>query len=118
MSALLLSLLPRSDGGAAPPTEDQPAVPIIFHVTGFGPFQGVEDNPSSQIVRDLEAYVGEGDGAGKLADNVSIGSTTVVETSGPGAQLALTMLGSGLNPDGSADSNEIHVLLHLGVHGG
>ena len=87
-------------------------------VTGFGPFQGVEDNPSSQIVRDLEAYVGEGDGAGKLADNVSIGSTTVVETSGPGAQLALTMPGSGLNPEGSADSNEIHVLLHLGVHGG
>ena len=37
-----------------------PKLPICIYVTGFGPFMGVDDNPSSVICETLHKYVHEG----------------------------------------------------------
>jgi hypothetical protein len=58
---------------------------VAFNVTGFGPFHGVERNPTSELIRTLPEYLAERSGI----KAVRYASFTVVETSGVGALTAL-----------------------------
>ncbi|KAL6841901.1 hypothetical protein ACP4OV_028413 [Aristida adscensionis] len=54
---------------------------VTFHVTGFGKFSGVTDNPTEKIVSNLKSFM-ENRG---LPKNLVLGSCTVLETAGQGA---------------------------------
>jgi PTH2 family peptidyl-tRNA hydrolase len=81
---------------------------VTFHVTGFGRFQGVEDNPSAKISR-------------SLAGHASVASTDVVEVSTVGADATIARIAdearapSQSQPD---DDSHYHVFLHFGVAAG
>ncbi|CAN0104045.1 unnamed protein product [Discosporangium mesarthrocarpum] len=45
-------------------------VPVVFHLTGFGKFNGVPDNPTTHLMRHLEGIRGQRQGVG---DGVSPG---------------------------------------------
>ena len=54
----------------------------VFAVTGFGPFQGVQNNPTQEVVRCLRSYLNDGE---KLPGNCVLGQCHVLETSGKSA---------------------------------
>jgi hypothetical protein len=63
---------------------------VVFNVTGFGRFHGVESNPTSELVKYLPAYLAEKAAAGGgTPHGVRFGSFTTIETSGVGALTAL-----------------------------
>ena len=51
----------------------------VFAVTGFGPFQGVQNNPTQELVRCLRDYLNDGN---KLPRHCVLGQCRVLETSG------------------------------------
>ena len=91
-----------------------------FVVTGFGPFNGVPDNPTSLLVKELPANLQ------KRADNdhadnsdasvarllANCTETMIVETSAQAARKEISMLQKKLEPFPSA------IVLHLGVDAG
>lgn len=90
-----------------------------FIVTGFGPFNGVPDNPTSILVRELPAYLRQ-----KAADSdefekdpitsllADCTETMIVETSAQAARQEIELLQKKLEPYSSA------IVLHLGVDAG
>lgn len=87
-----------------------------FVVTGFGPFNGVPDNPTSILVKELPAYLQQRTGAdmedpvARLLANCT--ETMIVETSAHAARQEIALLQKKLEPFASA------VVLHLGVDAG
>ncbi|XP_076903564.1 uncharacterized protein LOC143558649 [Bidens hawaiensis] len=87
---------------------------VTFHVTGFKKFQGVSDNPTETIVKNLENYFNNGSPKG-----VSLGSCTVLETAGQGAVAPLYQtLQSALSNDTQQSGSNKVILLHFGVDSG
>lgn len=83
-------------------------VNIHLQITGFGPFQGVADNPSSHLVRALQThYPKHGRPNHKLLPHV------IVETSGVGALQALQSLPAFSGAPHAPDVT--HVIVHFGV---
>jgi peptidyl-tRNA hydrolase len=103
----------QTDGAAA-------SVPsVILHVTGFGRFRGVEDNPSASLVRSLPVGTPLADGAAVISD------VAVVEVSAAAADEALATIRDQVAvppppPSSSSSSSSPlhHVLLHFGVAAG
>lgn len=58
---------------------------VVIHVTGFKRFQGVSQNPTETIVKNLKDFV-EKRG---LAAGVTLGSCTILEAAGDGALATL-----------------------------
>lgn len=58
---------------------------VVIHVSGFKKFQGVAENPTETIVKNLKCFV-EKKG---LPAGLTLGSCTVLETAGDGALPAL-----------------------------
>ena len=87
-----------------PPHEDPPH--ISFVVTGFGPFRGVQDNPTSALARDLPSYL-----ASARPDLAARTSTLIIETSADDVLSSLAEIFDGLE----ARATGAVVLLHLGV---
>jgi len=86
---------------------------IIFHVTGFGPFHGVDNNPTTQLVNDLPSYVQKFP-LNSQGSAIELASCNVFETSAVGA---LTQLTDILQKHQIAkERNEVIVFLHLGVN--
>ncbi len=82
---------------------------VAVHITGFGRFQGVEDNPSCHLARGLATSAIEA-----LRDpRIRVASSRVVEVSMPAADSALNDLYASI-PD---DSQPVF-LVHLGVAAG
>lgn len=77
---LFVSMATTAAKEAAPPREVQ------VNVTGFGPFQGVADNPTSDLVRLLPARLGPA----LSGTSVRLDSCAVIETSAVGALTALS----------------------------
>ena len=110
--------------------------PVRFHLTGFGKFNGVADNPSKHVVAAIAAANGvqtvpetrsaAGDvavscsppaatpGPGVLASGTRLASATIFETSAQGAGNALEALHASHDAD-DATSESFIVYLHLGV---
>ncbi len=103
----------QTDGAAA-------SVPsVILHVTGFGRFRGVDDNPSASLVRSLPVGTPLADGAAVISD------VAVVEVSAAAADEALATIRDQVavpssSPSSSSSSSPpLHrVLLHFGVAAG
>lgn len=83
---------------------------MVFNVTGFGRFHGVESNPTSELVKYLPAFLAE---RHPPVGSVRFDSFTTIETSGVGALTALHDLALSTAPTRSQD--ERVVWLHLGV---
>jgi pyrrolidone-carboxylate peptidase len=84
---------------------------IKYHITSFGPFHGVSDNPSSNIVKRFEKMEDSDFANLGLKPGSYINSLSVVETSGVGVKEYITKRNK-------HEPFEKHVYLHLGVHGG
>ena len=93
-----------------------------FIVTGFGPFNGVPDNPTSILVKELPTYLqqrekdSEASSKKKDDDDISLlancTETMIVETSAAAARQEIGLLQKKLEPYSSA------IVLHLGVWAG
>ncbi|CAL2231286.1 unnamed protein product [Prunus armeniaca] len=87
---------------------------VVIHVSGFKKFQGVAENPTETIVKNLKGFVEKKE----LPAGLTLGSCTVLETAGDGARPALyKTMDSGVSTTDST-TNEQVVWLHLGVNSG
>ncbi len=83
-----------------------PSMSVAVHLTGFGRFRGVEDNPSCHLARGLAASMIEA-----VKDpRIHIASSRVVEVSMPAADAALAEIFEGVPYDDSCV-----IIVHLGV---
>eukprot|EP00163_Fabomonas_tropica_P028949 TRINITY_DN602_c0_g1_i2.p1 TRINITY_DN602_c0_g1~~TRINITY_DN602_c0_g1_i2.p1 ORF type:complete len:120 (+),score=7.96 TRINITY_DN602_c0_g1_i2:90-449(+) len=82
---------------------------VQFHITGFGPFQGVEVNPTTK----LSNYFSEE--KPELQDNACVSSSRVVETSGVASREAVAILSSLARTAEGTEEGNITILLHFGV---
>jgi len=58
---------------------------VTFHLTGFGPFNGVDDNPTKKLIATLPQYLNE-----NPIPEARVVSFDVFETSAVGALSTLT----------------------------
>jgi hypothetical protein len=85
-------------------TSQSPQVRVVFNVTGFGRFHGVESNPTSELVKYLPAFLAE---RHPPLGPVRFDSFTTIETSGVGALTALHDLALSTAPTRSPVSTPI-----------
>ena len=86
---------------------------VRFCITGFGPFNGVPDNPTTHLVGKIEQLVEQRGGHEEL---FTVSACKVLETSGEGSRQNLSELLQDARK--SPIAGEILFLLHFGVHGG
>lgn len=85
---------------------------FMFVVTGFGPFQGVADNPTSILARELPAYLQQHCANDTIATLLApCTHTVVIETSASAVRQAIQALQDKLS------SYQTAIVLHLGVSG-
>ena len=83
---------------------------IYYHLTGFGPFHGVPDNPTSWLMYTLPSALEEWKDKPK---NITI-TCEVLETSAQGSLEQFNIMQAALQ-EHSAD--DIHMWIHFGVNG-
>lgn len=84
-----------------------------FVLTGFGPFNGVADNPTSILVRELPGFLSKRVNAGVVDTDVDLTScmeALIIETSAEAVRREIGELRKKLEPFQSA------IVLHLGVN--
>ena len=89
---------------------------ILFNLTGFGQFQGVKDNPTTHLIKDLrqkDEYIKKND---NIPLNVDIESMRVLEVSVEGSLEELQEI-RGLD-ENKDDDQDIVCYLHFGVYEG
>ncbi len=92
-------------------TTDPDKYNLVLHFTGFGPFNGVPDNPTSMLMQILPSYLSLGDTP--LPPSVKCASFTVLETSFQGSRSQLDEI----QETGSLASNGGHTIyLHIGMY--
>mmetsp|Transcript_2930 Transcript_2930/g.10282 ORF Transcript_2930/g.10282 Transcript_2930/m.10282 type:complete len:235 (-) Transcript_2930:40-744(-) len=91
------------------------AVPerVVFHVTGFGSFPGVAENPTQWLARHLEAAWAKLLEEDPTCRNFTIGTCREMEVSAVGVMQGLMEIYCNVIRTRKAD--EHHVFLHLGV---
>eukprot|EP01084_Bolivina_argentea_P157795 274959_1 len=82
---------------------------IIFHVTGFGQFCGVKDNPSTHLINNLSKYIRDNK---NIPSNVTIATMKVLHVSGVNSLKELQKIRAS-NDKKAKDT--IYVYLHFGV---
>ncbi len=101
--------LTRPSGAASPLTIQRPSAPRLALVTGFGPFPGVDDNPTAAVVAVIDRLAGAEIAGAEIARAEIV--TAVLPVSwrrGPAALLAAL-------DAVRADHGPPDVVLHLGV---
>ena len=88
-------------------------VEVNFIVTGFGPFQGVTENPTSMIVNNLIDYLCK-EGLSSLAS--SIRTLPIIQTTADDARTQIDRLEKEICEERQRDDSIVYVLLHLGVN--
>ncbi len=84
---------------------------LVLHCTGFGPFSGVPENPTSMLMQTLPSQLSLGDTP--LPPSVKCASFTVLETSFQGSRSQLDEI----YETGLLASNGGHTIyLHIGMH--
>ncbi len=91
-------------------TADADKHSLVLHLTGFGPFQGVPDNPTSTLMQILPSYLSLGDRP--LPPSVKCASFTVLETSFKGSR---SQLGVIQETGASAYTGGHTIYLHIGT---
>jgi pyroglutamyl-peptidase len=104
---------------------------VKLHLTGFGPFLNVTDNPSSRIARRILELHSESKGveAGRTAAPFELADFEVLEVSIAGVDAYFhqqrdkleLLLRERATPEGAkaaAEEEEIHLFIHLGVYRG
>eukprot|EP01121_Diplochlamys_sp_Union-15-3_P017003 TRINITY_DN590_c0_g1_i1.p1 TRINITY_DN590_c0_g1~~TRINITY_DN590_c0_g1_i1.p1 ORF type:complete len:235 (+),score=32.84 TRINITY_DN590_c0_g1_i1:88-792(+) len=86
---------------------------VVFHVSGFGEFFGVKNNPTEILVKQLKHFLD----TCPLKPSTTVESTTVFETSAVSALSSLAELLQEHKVSERASKAKI-VFVHLGVHGG
>ncbi len=71
-------------------TTDPDKHSLVLHFTGFGPFKGVPDNPTSMLMQILPSYLSLGDRP--LPPLVKCANFTVLETSFQGSRSQLGVI--------------------------
>lgn len=108
-------MTPATSMTAAEPAESD----IVLVVTGFGPFGGVEENPSNILIRELPKFLQQSSNSAEDAWKAKllhrVKEWQVVETSAEGAQEELKSLYKRMESD-KLDSKTTVVFLHLGVN--
>lgn len=77
---------------------------VVIHVSGFKRFQGVAENPTETIVKNLKGFVEKKE----LPAGLTLGSCTVLETAGDGARPALyKTMDSGVSTTDSTTNEQV-----------
>ncbi|MCL7039835.1 hypothetical protein MKW94_022396 [Papaver nudicaule] len=91
-------------------------ISVTIHITGFGKFHGVPDNPTEIIVSNLKGFLK------RRGNPLNIGSCTILDAAGDGSlPLLYSIMESSIESVSTADSlnkNEQVIWLHFGVSGG
>ncbi|URE09126.1 Pyroglutamyl peptidase [Musa troglodytarum] len=85
---------------------------VAVHITGFGRFHGVPENPTEVIVGGLEHFMQEKG----LPQGLRLGSCNVLETAGEGALAPLYRALESAVPQTSTNSGRV-IWVHFGVGG-
>ena len=80
-----------------------------FIITGFGPFAGVPNNPTSILIQRLQEQLDN-------KHNKHIYKTHILETSAEYARAKLSDIYKGLKQASSEKSKDVIIILHLGVN--
>ena len=96
-------------------TTTDPSKDFLFIVTGFGPFNGIPENPTSIISRELPGYLrqraAESSDDSILSTLAKCTETMIIETSAQAVRREIAALQEKLKDFSSA------IVLHLGVEG-
>lgn len=77
---------------------------VVIHVSGFKKFQGVAENPTETIVKNIKGFVEKKE----LPACLTLGSCTVLETAGDGARPALyKTMDSGVSTTDSTTNEQV-----------
>lgn len=99
----------NSKDGDNKENENDSSLKIVFHVTGFGKFGKIVDNPTTHLIKNLPKYVRN------LPSNVSIPTMKVLHVSGENSLKELKEIRQ--TNDKNAE-NTVYVYLHFGVAAG
>ena len=80
-----------------------------FIITGFGPFAGVPNNPTSILIRHLQEQL-------DTKQNKHMYATYILETSAEYVREKISDIYKGLIQSSSENSKDIIIILHLGVN--
>jgi len=103
------------------PTSGLALQPVAVHLTGFGPFGGVQDNPTSIICKRLKEYVEEGKAPGGVSKalleefasaGVQLRGLDTLEVSAEACKENVPVIVESLTKQAGASA-----LVHLGVSG-
>eukprot|EP00953_Heterococcus_sp_UTEX-ZZ885_P038840 19928-Heterococcus_DN1.PRE.2 len=86
---------------------------VVFHLTGFGKFNGVADNPTSRLMRELPVYLSQQ--RKELGEASRVASYTVLEVSTEGASDQLHIILNSGTTAGAGATNGVTVYVHCGV---
>mmetsp|Transcript_20333 Transcript_20333/g.30064 ORF Transcript_20333/g.30064 Transcript_20333/m.30064 type:complete len:506 (-) Transcript_20333:205-1722(-) len=84
---------------------------VVFHLTGFGKFNGVPDNPTSLLMKSLPVYLSQQ--KQQLGLILRVASYTVLEVSADGSSDQLRVI---QNSGSNASLEGITVYVHFGVN--
>mmetsp|Transcript_62280 Transcript_62280/g.116571 ORF Transcript_62280/g.116571 Transcript_62280/m.116571 type:complete len:242 (-) Transcript_62280:30-755(-) len=102
------------------------SAPVSIYITGFGPFQGVEDNPSSSLCETLRKYVHEGLVPELVPQellqefqraNMSLEGLRTLDVAAEACQAEVPKIISCLKDKCSTVPNMAAAIVHLGVAG-
>ncbi|KAI3871286.1 hypothetical protein MKX03_017531 [Papaver bracteatum] len=95
-------------------------ISVTIHITGFGKFHGVPDNPTEVIVSNLKGFLKRR--GIPLPSGINIGSCTILDAAGDGSlPLLYNIMESSISNSESLDSlnnSEQVIWLHFGVSSG
>lgn len=91
---------------------------VVMVVSGFGPFGGVEENPSNILIRDLPPSLlhGEKNSSWKSDIHNQVAEWLVVETSTQGVQSTVNRLTQLASTPNSNNIPTKYIFLHMGVN--
>lgn len=90
--------------------EKRDPVQIVFHLTGFGKFGNILDNPTTHLMTGLPDYISASQ---DIASNVTIPTLKVMHVSGEKSLRELMQIRA--SNDGKGSKQTVYVYLHFGV---
>lgn len=90
--------------------DDNNALKIVFHVTGFGKFGKIIDNPTTHLIQNLRKFIEQSE---DIPKNVNIATLKVLHVSGQNSLKELKEIRESNNQN--TDNNTIYIYLHFGV---
>eukprot|EP01084_Bolivina_argentea_P080380 145618_1 len=89
--------------------KDKDETKIVFHLTGFGQFGSIKDNPTTHLINSLPAYLYDNK---DIPSNVTVASMNVLHVSGVNSLKKLKEIRASNDKEAQ---NTVYVYLHFGV---